>query len=114
MARYNDCAPVKPTCPIINGIIDNMEAAKNEAEYLMKNLSGDYSEYARVAFEELHTAIVDIELVRDANSELRDWGNEQFERAEYAEKELELAQIEVEELKEELEYLKEQLETEEI
>lgn len=114
MARYNDFAPVKPTCPTINGIIDNMETAKNEAEYLLKNVSEDYVEFVRVIFDELHIAISDIELVRDANSELREWGNEQFERVEYAEKELESAQSEVEELKEELECLKEQLETEKI
>ena len=116
MARYNDNAPIGHTCPIIDNVIGKMESAKNEAEYIFKHPEEDSSEEANTILGEMVDAIKEIEDVRSANSELRDWGNEEYSRAEEAEgerdeaiKDKEYLQEEIDELKAKIEKLENQL-----
>lgn len=87
MSRHYDNAPIGNTCPIIDNIIGKMEIAKREAEYLLKQKDIDVDEEANSIVGEMLDAIHEIEKVRAANSELRDWGNEEYKRAEEAERE---------------------------
>ena len=115
MARHNDNAPIGYTCPIINSVIDRMKLAKNEADYISKHSQEeDSTGGASIILEELSNAIEEIEDVRSANSELRDWGNEEYNRAEEVERERDEAIRDKEYLQEEIDELKvkiEELET---
>ncbi len=114
MARDN--APIKHTCPTIDNIIGKMESARGEAEYISKHPEEDSTDEARTIIDELCDAISDMENIRSDNSELRDWGNEEYERADYAEgerddaiKDKELLQEEIEELKAKIDELENEL-----
>lgn len=110
MARHNDNAPIGHTCPIIDNVIGKMESAKNEADYISKHPEEDSSEEANTILGELVDAIKEIEDVRSANSELRDWGNEEYNRAEEAEGERDEAIRDKEYLQEEIGELKAKIE----
>ena len=110
MARYNDNAPIGHTCPIIDSVIGKMESAKNEADYISKHPEEDSIEEANTILGELIDAIKEIEDVRSANSELRDWGNEEYNRAEEAEGERDEAIKDKEYLQEEIDELKAKIE----
>ena len=108
MSRDN--APIKNTCPTIDNIIGRMESALAEAEYIYKHPEEDSTDEAGTIISELANAIVDMENIRDDNTELRAWGNEEYERAEYAEGERDDAIRDTEILREELEELKTKIE----
>jgi chromosome segregation ATPase len=108
MARDN--APIGNTCPIIDSVIGYMESAKGEAEYIKKNPEIDSSDEAVNIIGELASAISEIENVRDANSELREWGNNEYERAESAEGERDDAIRDKEYLQDEIDELKAKIE----
>ena len=116
MGTYNDNAPIGHTCPIIDNVISRMESSKEEADYISLHPEEDSSEEANTISNEIKIAILEIEDVRSANSELRDWGNEEYSRAEEAEKERDEAirdkeylQEEIDELKAEIKELENQL-----
>lgn len=110
MARYNDNAPIGHTCPIIDNVIGKMELAKNEAEYICKHPKEDSSEEADSILYELIEAIREIEDVRSANSELRDWGNDEYDRAEENEKENDQLRRDIEYLGEIIDSLRSEIE----
>lgn len=93
MARYRDQAPVSNTCPLIDEVISAVDDATFE-----ENSWWD---------KESVTAI--LEKIRSANSELREWGNDEYERAEDAEKERDTFEAEKLDLEEELRELKERV-----
>lgn len=66
-----DNAPVKETCPLIDDV-------KSVLFYLNDGETPDIKD-----------ALDLLEKIRDANSKLREWGNEQYNRAEDLEKEYE-------------------------
>lgn len=116
MARYNDKAPVGNTCPIIDSVISYMDSAKGEAEYIKANPEEDSTNEAVNIISELASAISEIENVRDANVELRQWGNDEYERADEAEgergdaiRDKEYLEDEIEQLKARIEELEEEL-----
>jgi hypothetical protein len=114
MARDN--APITHTCPAIDAIIGLMKYARGEAEYITKYPEEDNTAEARTIIDKLNEAINDMENVRSDNAELRDWGNEEYYRADYAEgerddalRENELLQDENEELKAKIKELENEL-----
>jgi len=118
MSRYNDNSPVDWTCPIIDSVITSMEEAKNQAEYVSKHKQPkeDVHDEMILIIAELVDGINEIEKIRSANIELRDWGNEQHNRAEEVEEERdeiirknEWLIEEIEELKTTIEELEEKL-----
>lgn len=111
MARYRDNAPVGHTCPLIDGIISRMESAVNEAEYIYKNTEDeDAKDGSDSIIHELSFAIKEIEDIRSANSELRDWGNELHNRVEGLEEDIDDAIRDKEYLQEEIDDLKAKIE----
>jgi len=108
MARDN--APIGNTCPTINEVISNMESAKGEAEYIRKNKDEDSTEEANTIISELESAINDMENIRNDNVELRQWGNDEYERAESAESDRDDAIRDKEYLQEEIDELKQKIE----
>jgi hypothetical protein len=108
MSRDN--APINNTCPVIDNIIGLMESARNEADYIKANPEEDSTEESGIILDELFDAIKGMEDIRDANSELREWGNAEYERADNAESERDDAIREKEYLQEEIEGLKAEIE----
>lgn len=98
MGRLRDNAPVGNTCPIIDAVITDMENAKNELEYIRKN-TNKHKDEIYIALSELNSGISEIEQVREANEQLRAWGNEYYTKSEKLEEE-------VSELKSEIFHLK--------
>lgn len=70
--RKTDNSPVGNTCPWID-----------EAIYVLEQSKCYWNE------SEVDNAVKALEKVRDANSELRDWGNELYRRVEELESEME-------------------------
>lgn len=115
MGRYNGNAPIGYTCHTIDDIIGRMESAKYEAEYIYGNpeeviLNKELSEEIIKLLQE---AIEKMEDIRIDNITLRDWGDEEYNRAENLEgekynlqKEKEDLLLEIEDLKQEIEDLK--------
>ena len=92
MARRGDNAPIGHTCPKIDSVISQIHALYMSSEEMSKQ---EYS-----YFEKL------MEEIRTANSTLREWGNEQCEKAEEFEKDYDNSQREISDLKNEVESLK--------
>lgn len=90
MRRY-DNAPINNTCPKIDEIINKMEHAKSEAEYISKNPEEINDAETVSIINELMDAIYLMEDIRSDNSILRDWGNEENVRADDANAELDEA-----------------------
>ncbi len=74
MGRYDDNAPVKNTCPIIDDVIIYIENFREE----FGNEDNDI---------DFHFALGVMEDIRSANSELRDWGNDLYRELEELEQE---------------------------
>lgn len=74
MGRYDDNAPVKNTCPIIDDVINYIENFREE----FGNEDNDI---------DFHFALGVMEDIRSANSELRDWGNDLYRELEELEQE---------------------------
>jgi chromosome segregation ATPase len=74
MSRFNDNAPVKNTCPIIDDVIRYIESFREE----LGNEENDI---------DFHFALGVMEDIRSANSELRDWGNSLYDDLHHVEKE---------------------------
>lgn len=106
-----DNAPIKNTCPIIDDVINYLHSIKSEAEYIKENPKENSSDEATTILDELFYAISIMEDIREANATLRDWGNEEFERAEDAEEKIENANSMIQELNEEIESLKSEFTT---
>lgn len=95
MARRTDYAPIGNTCPMIDRVID-----------LVKVIYDEYEEFSQAdykSFEEL------MEKIREANSTLRDWGNDECLRAAELEKELDRANSTIEDLKDDAKSLQEEI-----
>ena len=69
-------APVGNTCPIINDIIKNIEYAIDEVR------SYTTEEDITWCIDYLKSAKADLEVVRDHNAQLREWGEENEEKLE--------------------------------
>jgi len=89
MARDN--APIKNTCPIIDDVVSYIDGFRRE-------FSNDETEV------DFKNALSVLEDVRRANSTLRDWGNEEYNRAEELEKERDELERENKTLKADVEY----------
>jgi chromosome segregation ATPase len=74
MGRYDDNAPVKNTCPIIDDVINYIENFREEFGNEDNNI-------------DFHFALGVMEDIRSANSELRDWGNDLYRELEGLEQE---------------------------
>lgn len=74
MGRYDDNAPVKNTCPIIDDVINYIESFRES----FSNEDNDI---------DFHFALGVMEDIRSANSELRDWGNDLYRELEELEQE---------------------------
>ena len=95
MARRGDNAPIGHTCPKIDSVISEIHSLYLSSEEMSK------TQYT--LFEKL------MEEIRLANSTLREWGNEQYERAEEFERDLDHANGEISDLKDEVESLKSEI-----
>jgi chromosome segregation ATPase len=105
----SDKAPIGNTCPTIDSIVSKMEYAKGEAEYINKHKDEDPTQEANTIISELQDAINDMENIRDDNAELRQWGNDEYERAENLESERDDALRDKENLEYEVDELKEKI-----
>jgi chromosome segregation protein len=96
--KSNEC-PIKYTCPDIDIVQKQLKECADsiEEEY--------YSES-----RELRGIISDIEDLRDSNSGIRQWGEEQSERADKAENDLNEAEEKISELEYEIIELKRKIE----
>lgn len=104
MARRGDNAPVPHTCPKIDDVIGIVTEIYRVDEPITKG--------------ELQNIEKQMEDIRTANSKLREWGNEEYERAEELEKDRDYYQdlsekyeSEIADLKAEIDSLKEELNT---
>lgn len=88
-----DNAPVGKTCPIIDKVISFIQSI----DYEGMNMS-DYS-----------NALDRMEEIRSANGALRDWGNEEYKRAEELESELDNVKSELEDALNEIKELNSQI-----
>ena len=79
MSRYSDNAPVGHTCPDIN-------EAQSIADNVIGKIDSSIGEF-NDAKKYLNSLISQLELLRKENSQLRDWGNEYYEKYEDLEKE---------------------------
>ena len=91
-----DNAPIKNTCPIIDDVVRYVDDWRNR-------YSDDESE------SEFKDALSILEDIRSANSTLRDWGNEEYKRAEDLEKERDELQKENERLQSDITYLQSEM-----
>jgi len=82
-----DNSPVNSTCPEINSATESISSIRDT---LLEQI------------EELNYLSKGLEKLRTENSDLRTWGNEQYDRVEELEKELKGANKEIDELKREL------------
>jgi len=91
-----DHSPIKQTCPDIDRVISDIKDAYGEMEMALRYIKGEDYSGAESSIESAMRWIEDykgkrfnlLEDIRNANSNLREWGNEQYERAENLEKEL--------------------------
>lgn len=89
-------APIPHTCPLIDGAIRKLQEAEKKSEEIkdyFDELSPNYiKESLSNVIDILSSLYVngnsDLEGIRDANSELRKWGESQEERADDAEYEV--------------------------
>lgn len=85
-----DYAPIKHTCPDINKVIKWLNAAIDEAN---NGLKIEDIDDIKATFKEIlyHLDGIEslVEDLRDSNSELRDWGNDLYERNQELEQQLE-------------------------
>jgi chromosome segregation ATPase len=65
-----------------------------EAEYILKHPLEDSTQEANTILGKLDDAISDMENIRSDNQKLREWGNDEYNRAEYAESERDEAETE--------------------
>ena len=72
MGRFRDNAPVSHTCPKIDDVINTLNEIYISEEPISRG--------------ELASIESTMEKIRKDNSALRDWGNEEYERAEENEK----------------------------
>lgn len=92
MARRGDNAPVGHTCPKIDSVISMVHSLYLSSEEMSKQ---EYTEFEKL-----------MEEIRSANSTLREWGNEENQKAEEFEKDLDYANRKIDDLTEEVEALK--------
>lgn len=89
MSYYDDNAPIKNTCPIINDVIRYIEGFREE----FSNEDNDL---------DFHCALGVMEDIRAANLELRNWGNDLYKDLQILEKERGILVGKIEELEHEL------------
>lgn len=78
-----DNSPVSPTCPEIDSATESISSIRDTLSEQI---------------EELNYLSKGLEKLRTENSDLRTWGNEQYNRAEELEERLKNANIEIDEL----------------
>jgi peptidoglycan hydrolase CwlO-like protein len=94
MARDN--APIKNTCPIIDDVVRYVDG-------FYKDFATEYNESD---FKDVYSIL---EHIRNANSTLRDWGNEEYERANELEKQVDELDKENTNLKSDIKYLEDRV-----
>jgi chromosome segregation ATPase len=97
MGRRGDNAPIGQTCPLIDETISQVHNWYMDSEEISKN------EYQ--GFEQR------MEKIREANSTLREWGNEQCKLAEEYEKDLDYWKDQAETLTQEIKDLQSDIRT---
>lgn len=95
MARSGDNAPVGQTCRQIDDVISSLGELYVSSEPISKG--------------ELNDLEKTMEGIRRDNEQLRNWGNEQYERAEEMEKDRDYYQNEFEKANDEIKYLKSEI-----
>lgn len=103
-----DYAPIRNTCPTIDKIIGCLDEIGGEAGYIKDNHE-DFNSEVEYINRLINKSKDLLEDVRSANSTLRDWGNEEHERANRAEEEAGRNLDEVESLKDEVKSLYEEI-----
>ncbi|MCE5332771.1 MAG: type I 3-dehydroquinate dehydratase [Bacteroidales bacterium] len=118
MTNYPGNAPIGYTCPDIDEIIEKMDFAMQKASCIHSKArveiytEVEYADIIELIIDKLSRAISDMEKIRSDNAILREYGNEQYLRAERAEKERDEVIKDCDIIELELEYLKEQLKEE--
>ena len=97
MGRKTDNAPIGQTCPLIDETISQVHNWYMDSEEISKN------EYQ--GFEQR------MEKIRQANSALREWGNDECRRADEAEKDLDYWKDQAEKLADEIKDLQSDIRT---
>lgn len=95
MGRRDDNAPIGHTCPKIDSVISEIHSLYISGEEMSR---GQYTQFEK-----------EMEEIRTANATLREWGNEQCQRAEEFEKEYDYYKSEADDLKKEVESLKKEV-----
>ena len=93
MARYSDNAPIGHTCPMIDSVISFINSV-------------EWSEEEKDLEDESEKALLTLEEIREANSTLRDWGNDECKRANEFENDLDYANRQIKDLESEIASLK--------
>lgn len=106
MGYYKDHAPISNTCPTIDSIISKLYSAKDEAEYIKKHPEEGNTTEAISIIGLLSDAISEMENIRSDNMDLRQWGNDEYERAYNLESEVDDYARKCEMLESEVDYLK--------
>ncbi|MEN6296069.1 MAG: hypothetical protein ABFD61_08085 [Chloroherpetonaceae bacterium] len=112
MTDYIDKSPIPNTCPVIDKIIDAMQLAIYEAEYITRDSGGSYEFQTNWIIGGLNIAISDMEKIRQENQAMRKWAIDEHQRAEEAKKERDDAIERYDVLELEINYLREQLKEE--
>jgi predicted RNase H-like nuclease (RuvC/YqgF family) len=90
--------PVGPTCPQIDSMIDRLSTAA-------LNLSDAVSEIENISKGKCS----ELEMLRDSNSSLRNWGRELYEILEETNEKIDLLETELEDSKNKIEELEKEL-----
>lgn len=99
-----DNAPIGNTCPIIDEVLTYVEDLSNNLKYIPRGEQEDF----KGSVDRINKLMEDI---RDANSTLREWGNEQHNEKEDYEREKDAAELTVEELKDDIKSLNDDIES---
>lgn len=104
-------APVKHTCPDIDTVIDGIKQALKITKSASKDLDRDSTAYNYITDIacELDGLDGQMEKLRKANSQLRDWGEDQEHEVSKLEERLENAESEIQTLRSELDWNKEHI-----
>jgi chromosome segregation ATPase len=104
-----DNAPIKNTCPDIDRVVSAVKSIQKLCKLDGSETSQDYVNIISDIENEIFGQDGSLEELRDANSQLRDWGNAEHERANESEEEVYSLRKEISDLKDENEDLEKQL-----
>jgi predicted nuclease with TOPRIM domain len=102
MAWNNSRAPVGHTCPTIDRVLDNVQEAIRGAEYIKSVPEDDSTSEVIDIMHHLMRVVDEMEDIRNANSELRGWGEDEEEKVNSLEGERDDLESERDRLRDEL------------